>query len=783
MQAHRTLRTFLTALYWDRSVRAAAGAPGAWLNQYPPKTSAGGSGYVRIQGMDLDRPVAVHLARGRKQPRFWALPFDCDAKHHTADQVTADLALLSDVTQAEGIPPVPVASGSPGGMHLWTGCRAGLPFPLVQRIYRAASRLCPTLDTSLSNPTDALIRPPGAAHRNGGYATLTAHTVDEAVNLLGPASAPVTAFYRLAARLEAMAADLPPEQAQPTAAATATTTAGETGHGRRTVPPSILARGPRVRRIVQDTDGCPMLDAPWRPLGARALKGLRRRPTRRDDHSAIKHAPARSMALAGWTEAEGLAVVRDPESSPALEYLRSERQADGSRRPRSEEETARLWGRVWWLAVEDAARMPRRPEDDGHAPHSDEVQQAVADLFARMEAAGPGRWSRKSGPADEAMLRALAFLMMLAGSVDVSANIHRVGLLAGYTGQTASQSLWRLVRDGWIIFTAEAERRAGKARRVTLATGHTCPDDEHHRCAVYQVTSDAAQENPGSDRNRTPRPPAPPTCAFPPSPAHLRSLLTHQQADLWHDIGHHAARTLWAVQQSQGSTVPEITAQTGYATRTTLRHLDRLTGLQLLTTGRSRRGETTYRAADRPLYEASQKTGSAGRMAAMAVAYRVKQEVIQWWAAEEVYRSMPYAQRPSRVPADQAVIPGMDPWGRAYPRTEEGRPDHARARRIEAQRINAAGMLDHAHQLTRTGQLLDLPYLTAAEPQGSHQPGRGGRRAAIPTRYACTYCHAEPGERCTTGGPEARRFGMLTPALRWHAARRRAAREGAATTG
>ncbi|ONI48520.1 hypothetical protein [Streptomyces sp. IB2014 011-1] len=767
MQAHRTLRTFLAALYWDRSVRAASGGPGAWLNTYPPKTSAG-TGYVRIEGMDRDRPVAVHLARGRgKAPLFWALPYDCDAKRHTAEQVAADVALLSVANEAEGIAPVPVASGSPGGMHLWTGCRAGLPFPLVQRIYRAAKRLCPSLDTSLSNPTEALIRPPGAAHRNGGYSTLVAHSVDEAVNLLGPASAPVTAFYRLAVRLESMVAALPPEESEQAA----TETTGEAGHGGHTVPPSILKRGPRVRRIVQDADGCPRVDAPWRPLGGRALQGLRRTPTRRDDHSAVKHGPARSMALAGWTQAEGLAVVRDPESSPALEYLRSERQADGSRRPRSEEDTARLWGRVWWLAVEDAARMPRRPEDDGHAPHADDVQQAVADLVARMRAAGPRRWARKSGPADAAVLAALALLMQLAGSVDVSANVHRLGVLAGYTGQTASQALWRLIRDGWVTVTAEAERRAGRARRITLATGHECPDDEHHQCAIYQAPHSITPDHPGSDRSGTPRPPAP-----------LRTLLTHQQADLWHDLGHHAARTLWTVQQRQGLTVPEIMAETGYGRRTTLRHLHRFTSLRLLIQGRSRRGEPTYRRTARSPYEAAQDTGSAGRMAAMSVTYRVKQEVMQWWSAEETYRALPYAQRPRRVLADQAVIPGMDPRGRAYPRDENGRPDHARARSIEAERINAAGMLDQAHQLARNGQLLDLPYLTAAEPSSQQSAHRVRRRAVIPSRHRCTYCHAEPGERCTTGGPEARRFGMMNPAVRWHAARIRAARQGTNTT-
>ncbi|MFJ2110769.1 hypothetical protein ACIOEX_02380 [Streptomyces sp. NPDC087850] len=728
-----------------------------------------------IKGMDLDRPVAVHLSRNRRNPRFWAVVLDHDTKHAPAAQAAADAELMADAMRAEGIEPVPVASGSPGGIHVWSGCAQGVTPGVVHRINTAAARLCPSLDRSpLSNPTDALIRPPGSAHRSGRYSALMTHSVEQAVNLLGPASAPAEAFERLAVRLEAMAAAL--SAVEETEARPAPASAG--GHRGQKVPPSICQRGPRVRRIVEDADGCPKLDAPWRPLGVKAVKGLRRRPTPGADHSTFKHAPARSMALAGWREAEGLVVVRDPELSPALEYLRTVRQADGSRRPRTEEETARLWGRVWFLAVEDAARLPRRPEDDGRPVEDDEVQRAVTDLFARMRAARPGRWSKESGPADSAVLGAVALLMLLSGSMDVSANVHRVGVLAGYTGQTTSQALWRLVRDGWITVTAEAERRAGRARRVTLATGHKCPDSEYHRCAVYQLADRVSPVHPGSDRSGTPAPPALPP---PGGPAYLRAVLTHQQADVWHDLGHHAARTLWAIREGQGCTIAEVMAETGYGRRTTLRHVHRLTELRLLTTGPSRRVETTFQATDLPLYEAGKETGSAGRLAALAVSYRVKQAAHEWWAAEEAHRSLPYCKRSRRAAANQIVIPGMDPRGRAYPRQVNGRPDHDRARRIEAERIGAAGMLDHAQQLARAGQLLDLQYLSAtgaiepAAPVPQRSARRAGRRPVIASRYPCPHCGAKPGERCTKGGPEARRFGMLLPAARWHAARRRAA--------
>ncbi|WP_326655703.1 zinc finger domain-containing protein [Streptomyces sp. NBC_01750] len=774
-QAHRTLTRFLTELYWDRTVRAAAGMPGAWLNSYPP------TGYEPIVGMDLDRPLAVHLSRGARRNgarRFWAVVFDCDTKKVSTAQAAADAALLAQAAQAEGIGAVPAASGSPGGIHVWTGCAEGVAPSVVARINEAAALLCPSLDKApLNNATDALIRPPGAAHRSGGYSTLTAHTVDEAVKLLGPKSAPAGAFERLAVRLEAMAAELPavvgaPEQ--PTTDAVPANAAAPTGHRGRKVPPSIRQRGPRVRRIVEDAAGCPKVDAPWRPLGEKALRGLRRTPSRRDDHSNFKHAPARSMALAGWTQAEGLAVVRDAASSPALEYLRSERQEDGSRRHRAEDETKRLWSRVWFLAVEDAARMPRRPEDDGRHSEAGEAQQAVADLMARMQAAGPARWGRESGPADAAILSALALLMLIAGTTDVSANVRRLGVLAGYSAQTAALALWRLIRDGWITVTAEAERRVGKARRVSLATSHECPDHHRHLCAIYHPTDDVAPGHPGSYRSGTPRPPAPSTVSL----GSLRALLTHQQADVWHHLGHHAARTLWTLRQRRRCSLADLMTATGYGRRATLRHVHRLMGLQLVTPGPSRRGEPTYAATDRSLYEAAEQVGgqTAGRMARLAKRYRVEQAVSEWWAAEEIHRSLPRAERPRRAAPEQTVIEGMDPRGRAYPRypnargqAEKGRPDHLRARLIESQRIGAPGILAHAQQLARAGELIDLPHLSAT---GADQPPAAptGRRAVIPSRAHCPHCHAAPGERCVTWGIKGGK-----PAARWHQARRLAA--------
>ena len=754
-QHARTLTRFLAELSPRGRVRAAAGEPGAWRNLY--------SDSVSVEAVDPDRPVAVYLARRRRGVhRFTLLPLDCDAKRVPAAQAAADAELLAVAAAAEGIEPVPVRSGPDGGRHVWLGCAEGVPVATVRRIARAARTLCPSVDLApLMNPKAGAVRPPGAAHRRGGYAELLAHTTEQAVKALGSASARAEAFERLAVRLETMAAiearpAVEDDEHEPTMAAAEDTA----------VPPSIRARGPVVRPVELDAAGCPKLAAPWRPLGDRAMKGLRKKLTDRHDYSAHAHAPARSMALAGWTQAEGLAVVRDAESSPALEWLRSERQEDGTRRPRDPEETARLWARVWWLAVQDAARMPRRPEDDGQH-HQSDTEQAVVELLARMQAAGPARWSRESGPADAAVLAAVAWLMLTAGTIDVSANVRRLGVLAGYTYQTAALALWRLIRDGWLTVTAEADRRAGKARRVTLATTHECPDHEGHRCAIYELPLDVSPVHPGSDRRRNAAAPRTPPADV---PARLRSLLTHQQADVWHRLGHHAARTLWEIQQQHRPTLADVMNATGYSRRATLRHLRHVQALHLATTGRLRRGATTYVPTTRPLYQAAQETRTAGRLARLAVEARVDQAAHEWWTAEEEWSALPRAEKRARglrPGPEQQVIPGMPAGARAYPRHRTGRPDHRRARRIEAERIGAAAMLAHAQQLAQDGHLIDPAHLSGT---GAKQaPPR--RRPVLPARQRCPHCHAAPGERCVTWRGE--------PAAQWHAARRAAAERAA----
>ncbi|MBV9024911.1 MAG: hypothetical protein JO362_14250 [Streptomycetaceae bacterium] len=752
------------------TVRAAApDGAGGWSNAYPPPV-------ISLPEADPARPVAVHLYARRRGVRRCVLPLaDFDAKKASAEQARAEAAEYAAALEAEGIAPVPADSGG-GGVHVWSGCAEGFTERTARRIAEAAARLWSTYDKApMTNPRVGAGRPPGAPHRNGGHSRLTRHSIDEVIELLGAKSAPAAAYERLAVRLETMAA------ARGAQADSVDHHQHEDQDAAEGVPPSILERGPTVRQLAADAHGNLKVAVAWRPLGDAALKGLSRTLGRRVDHDVQVHAVLRSMALAGWTLDEAAAVVRDAASSPALEWLRSKRVSpDGPRQARDAEETARLLARKWFLACQDAARMPRRPDDDPARVPPGEVAAAVLDLMARMQAAGPARWGRESGPADAALLMALAWLMLLSGSTDVSADVRRLGVLAGYSHQTASAGLYRLIRDGWIKVTADADRRAGKARRVTLATAHECTDHHRHTCAVYDVPA----AHTGSDRSVNAAPPAP--LSLPPAelPAYLRTVVVRQQSDVWHRLGHHASRTLRAVTEAQRpTTIPYLMTATGYTRATITKHLQAMEALKLISSSRTRSGQLKVRAGRGTLYAAAQAVGTAGRIAARAVAARIDQAVHAWQRAEEEWCALSREEKRQRGPRrgpDQMVLPGMSPTARAYPRhphprtgtPQAGPMDHARAQQIEAGRIGAAALLTDALRLAASGQVIDPPRLSAERPT-EHTPAKPTRpRVVLPARHACPLCGAEPGERCHT------RRGRR--AADWHAARRQAA--GAAPT-
>ncbi|MEV6674347.1 hypothetical protein [Streptomyces sp. NPDC051162] len=750
------------------------------MNEYPPPMR-------HLDEVEAGRPVAVHLYARRRGVRRCVLPLgDFDAKKATAEQARADAEEYAAALEAEGIAPVPAASGG-GGVHVWSGCTEGVSWDTMRRIYFAAERLWGTYDkTPLTNPRVGAGRPPGAPHRAGGHSRLIRHTIDEAVALLGPQSARAAAYERLAVRLEAMAAERAPSCGQENeSAGPAELQHQAAADGGDTVPKSIRERGPVVRTLATDAQGHLRLDVGWRPLGEAALKGLRRKLLRHMDHDVQVHAVLRSMALAGWTYAEAATVMRDAEESPALEWLRSRRVSpDGPREPRTKKESEALLARKWALACQDAARMPRRPEDDAKRAPAGEVTAAVLDLMARMRAAGTGPWSRPSGPADKAILLALCWLMMVSGSTDVSADVRRLGVLAGYSPQTANVGLKRLILDGWVKVTAEAERRAGRARRVTWATAHECTGHKDHMCAVYDATSHVVAGDTGSDRSQNAAPPPPLPLSSSDLPAYLRAAVVRQQSDVWHSLGHHAGRTLHAVVTARHPlSVSSLMAATGYRRATVIKHVKALEALELVSTGRTRSGHLRVRAGRGSLHQAAQSVGTAGRIAASAVTARVDHERHTWQLAEEEWCALSAAEkheRGRRRGPGQMVLPGMAPTARAYPRhphpstgkPEAGPMDHARAARIEADRINAPALLAHALRLAEAGAVID-PVRLSSEEAVAAESVRPRVRAVLPARRACPLCAARPGHPCVTSRGER--------AAGWHAARRQAARAAVGT--
>ncbi|MEU7095896.1 winged helix-turn-helix domain-containing protein [Kitasatospora aureofaciens] len=743
--------------------------------------------------------------------RFVFVVGEFDTKECGAEATEEHAAEYASILAEQGVAPVPARSGPSGGWHVWSGCAAGCSAETVARINAAGQALWPSWDSSpLSNPDTGAVRPPGSPHRHGGHSRLTAHTVEQAVRLLGPASAGPEAYVRVAERMEALAA----ERGR---AIVLRAAAGSPARGDGpSIPPSIKridpgdpARGERpvVRRVAADENGrLYIADVPRRELTGRAARQLARKLSDRDDHSRQFHAPLVAMAVRGWRFEQVAAVARDAAASPALEWLRTVKDATGARIERTGDDAAARLERAWWLAVQDAARMPRRPTDfDGYDEPS-EAEHAAADLRRRMDAAGEKRWARESGPADYVLLCVLSWLMITCDSLDVSADVRRLGVLAGYSPDTASRTLRRLIKDGWLVVTREAIRSAGEARRVTLATSHECPaDGRHHRCAVYDVP----KRRQGSDRSVNAAPQKGGDAHSQNLRTSLGTVLAHAQSDVWHRLGHHAARTHRVILQSRrGLSVVTLAKRTGYTLRTTHRHVTRLEELGLVATVQGAQGQAVRAVKGASLWQAARQCGTDGRIARLAVRARVEQERHRWWLAEEEWSALTREEKRAqgrRREADELVLPGMDPGRRKYPRCEDKSPDHARAYRIEAERIQAPGLLVHALQLAADGMLVDPPRLVPTEavkaapepgarrrrrrprPAGVRPRRRGGAAqmalpglaggpgadepsvTALALQLSCPHCDARCGQPCARldGQPAARLHkGRLTKARR-----------------
>ncbi len=680
---HAQLVRFVSILSPRPLVRGARrDAAGGWLNDYDEE--------LPIVRIEPGRPVLMHLSRSERfGPQRFA--FDFDAGKVRSSVAAADMETVAALAEFSGAWSVPVRSGPSGGRHLWLACDEELPLPLFRRLIAVGETLSkggvlPSLDVyPWKNLATSGVRPPGSPHRSGGHAQLLRHDADTAIELLATGS-PVSVFEELAGHLEALAQargltvepPRPPKQRR--------VKAGSSGTGSH-LPPSVLGVSeeypdgrPVLRPVETGEDGHPRLKRPRRCLSEAPRTRLETRLAPEVDHSAFAFGVLLGLALAGCSFTDVLRMARSPKASPGLEWLRSARAQAGRalRLPREEEETEELLERQWRHAVHAAARMPLSADaDDDPFP---EVTARISDLLERMEACDPERWKRPSGPADYVFLHVYGLVALTSGTLQVDLDNRRAGLMMGYSHQTANESFRRTAADGWLYEHTPANRRERRARTIGLATEHECTGDEHHMCAIYAVRS-------GSDTSDN----APPSPLRAPLLRHLNRVVTTACSDLWTDLGHHTLRTYLELLKAP-QTLGELAEHTGYTVRTVRKHLRQLEGTRLVRPGL----HGSWQPMGRSPREAEIDTPSFGRRVLQEESYRINAAVLEWWEAEHQWLCLPLAEkraRGRRRDPNQGILPGtpaeLVPGARAFPRRADGKPDFARARAIEAERLAA----------------------------------------------------------------------------------------------
>ncbi|WP_143658334.1 hypothetical protein [Embleya scabrispora] len=632
-ELHRdALQLFLTTFSPRTTVRVAdrCGASGSWLNAY--------GSTVPLSAVDAERPVAMHL-RGRTEPRIW--PFDFDAR---SGPVGAQVAWLTSVAAECGVRVVQVASGPTGGRHLWMGCPDGLPNTLLERLTNVGWALSgpdgilSALDVApWLNLRQGAMRPPGSPHRLGGFAELLHHAPAEAVGILEAGSSR-SDIAELVQALEAVARRSGARRRLPRGARAAG------------LPPSVAA-APSRRPVSVDEQGHLHLGRDRRDVSAagRLLLATSLRPS--TDHSAHAFATLLTLALGGLRHRDVAMLVKDGESSPGLEYFRSARHVGNTRVPRADGE--KVLARQWRLAVERASRLPPRT---GDAQIPDDTALVVHDLLLRLEKADPHRWTRPSGPADFAVLNAVALVCLTVGKREVALDVRRLALLTGRSHDTAARAVRRLVADGWLGVVARADAERYRARVLTIAQTHVCPTNRQHVCAVPPVAGSDTPENTPHIR-RT-----------------LRTTVDLLGAPIWEVLGHHAARTYQALRAGT-SCMAALVHVTGYTRRTLVKHLRRLKAEGLVRVRGMSWKARSLANATRPRWP---------RACGRELRFLLDRARLRWWNEElsAIRNSLPEAKVGRH--ANRAVRP--------FPRHEDRRPDHGAAIAVVASHLDIVGL-------------------------------------------------------------------------------------------
>lgn len=466
-------------------------------------------------------PVAVYLAR---EGRYYALAIDIDAP---GTEGARQALVLSATLTAAGIDHVEAESGPSGRRHIICTWPSGLQAREVALVARRLQDIAPDLDPSpLLNPATGCIRPPGAAHRNGGASRLITPR-DEALRRLRQGNEP-EAFTRLQDALGITAA---PESPDATPAKDW----------------AALTRLPHV-------GGEPRLLRPYRDLTTDEHNRMRTDGAEPGADRSRATARATLIAVnAGWSCDQFLTLVVDP-AYAAFDHLRR-RNVNGTLVPRHDIDAAarRMWRRRLLYALNHPA--------NGTAP-------TVPSVEACARAAAATTWKGQGGPREHAVLEALITYARHIGSDTISKDIRSLADKAGASKSAVAAALQRLLRDGWI-------------QLVTPAAGRLA--------ATYRLTVPAAigERDSSSNTGRTldPTPPTPVSTGQSTTPPFTLGF-THRAHDALTSEGFgHYAGLLLDLLAAQPLKFNEIVIRTGWDPRTVRKHLRRLASKALVLPG------------------------------------------------------------------------------------------------------------------------------------------------------------------------------------------------------
>ncbi len=620
----------LTALLSPRPTARVAvrDIDGELVNEY--------AGSRRLSDSVPDVPWAMYLAGPDRRYRF--LAFDLDAKGgRTAADADHDARALAATLHEAGLPPVICESGPSGGRHVWVGLAESVDATTVATLARLLKHSHTSLDIApLTNPATGCVRPPGSPHRHGGASTVL-------TGLLDTLTYPTATADQVRSLVEGLAGELtrPDTSQSPT--------------------------GP----LPVDEHGRVYLAGARRALPAGSARALEEDAAATGaDASAVLWRVLIGAAAAHWRFAQ---IAELAGTAPGLEHVRSARGRAGTRIRRGRGESMAVLRRQWDKAVRWAASSTRQIGDDPtFDARADTLAAHVRQLQERADAS-VGRWSRRHGASDRRVLDVLCMYALQGMTVNVEADVRRVGLEAGVSKETASKALWRLAADGWVVRT-----KASQGCRA--AHWSIDPQEVLHREDQSALTqADPRPLGAGAAERST-----------------LLATLTTRLADARHDV--------FTSGSGMGALAGNVYARLSGAPKSTL-VLARELGISPVQARRLLEQLHASSLADlgpqgwsKPVQDrretAAVLRGVQGRLAARAAAYRLERAVWAWWLAE---RSWMTAPRPAptagagRPAADLATVEGLNTRGR-YPRyTRSGRADHAQARQMLAAGTTAIG--------------------------------------------------------------------------------------------